>query len=176
MSDEMEKRRVYYIPENFADGSGVFGGMFPLRNFVEGCIMALPGTLMALKLPVGIQGKIVALFCLAAAPLVLGCKGINGDCVSNFLVYFFKFRKARRLVRYNPRVKLEYTGELQLSRSELPREKIRKMLANLGQHDRQDNTESDRYYAIDSNIAFEDDIKLEKQLLAKTAAKKGGNQ
>lgn len=165
-SDELEVRRVYFIPENFTEGGSMILGLFHIRYVVEGIIMAIPGAIAALKMPLGLQGTIIALCVMAVPALALGCIGINGDCVSKFFIYFFKFRKTRRVIRYNPRVKLEYTGEYQLSRSELPRDKILKMLANLNEKGK-DVTESDRYFATESNIAFEDDIQLEKRLIAK---------
>ena len=41
-SDDFESPQIYRIPENFAEGTGIFGGMFPLRNFVEGVLFAIP--------------------------------------------------------------------------------------------------------------------------------------
>lgn len=178
-NDDFESRRIYPIPENFADGTGVFGGMFPLRNFVEGVLFALPALLFALALSshfgLGINAKIPIVIFSVSPGLILGCIGINGDSVTEFLAYYFRFRKKRRVARYNPRVKLEFTGDIMVNQNEVPIDKIKRMLVNLSQKDRQDNTETDRYFAVGRNVAFEDDIALEKRLAAKAERSAGRN-
>lgn len=176
-NDDFESRRIYPIPENFADGTGVFGGLFPLRNFVEGVLFALPALLLALALSSGLSlnARIPIVIFSVSPGLILGCVGINGDSVTEFLAYFFRYRKKRRVARYNPRVKLEFTGDIKVNQNEVPIDKIKRMLVNLSQKDRQDNTESDRYYAVGKNIAFEDDIALEKRLAAKAERRTGKN-
>lgn len=173
--DNLEKRRTYFIPENFADGTGVFGGIIPLRNFIEALIITLPLFYLSIRLPIqalNIRVCVIVLFSLPT--FAIGCYGFNGDSLSEFFLYFLRFRKRRRVIRYNPRVKLEFTGEVVVAETMLPREKMLRMLENLQQKGRPEGTESDRYFAINDNIAFEDDIALERKLRAQAAKRRNG--
>lgn len=175
-SESAELRQIYPIPDNFMEGTGVLGGIVKLRNLIEGCILALPAFLIFWNIPIesiNVKMAVIALF--TAGPLLLGCIGINGDCVSRFLGYFFWFRKNRRIMRYNPRVKLEYTGDIPVTR-EVPVDKLRKLLTNLSQDDNLLQSESDLYYAVDQGIAFEDDIALQKRLKAKTEQRRKAHE
>lgn len=172
--EDHEERRTYFIPDNFADNTGVFGGLLRLRNFIEGIIFAAPFVLLGIWLPIqDLNRHITTVMIIVAGPLLLGFFGINGDSVTEFLMYFLKYLKKRRIARYNPRVKLEFTGDIPLGPKEIPAEKIKKMLVNLSRRDRLNETESDRYYAAGKNIAFEDDVTLEKRLRAKKAERRG---
>ena len=48
------------------------------------------------------------------------------------------------------------------------------MMTNLGRKDREDVSESDIYYSVGSNVAFEDDVALKKKLAAQ-AERSGRN-
>ena len=175
--DDFESPRVYPIPDNFAENTGVLGGMFPLRNFVEGIIFALPMLFLALSIPnVSLNTRIPLMIFMVSPPLILGCVGINGDSVTEFLLYYIRYRKHRRIARYNPRVKLEFTGELNVGQYEVPIEKVKRMMLNLSRKDRKDASESDAYYAVGKNVAFEDDLALQKKLalMAERSGRHGG--
>ena len=172
-NDELDTPRVYPVPENFADGTGVFGGLFPMRNFVEGVIFSIPALLFALSIPgLSLNSRIPVVVFSVSPWLILGCLGINGDPVTKFLGYFIKYRKQRRIARYNPRVKLEFTGDMSVNMREVPIDKLKKMLLNLSRKDQQKSTESDRYYAVSRNVEFEDDIALQKKLSTKAERSK----
>lgn len=174
---EYETRQVYPIPDNFTEGTGLFGGIVQLRNFLEGCVMALPVFILMLKITAPIKSlniRMTVIGVFTVFPFLLGCIGINGDPVTKFLSYFFVFRKKRRVMRYNPRVKLEFTGEIPQAR-EVPIDKIRKMLRNLGQEENSMDSESDRYFAIDRSIAFDDDLALERRLKANLSQRRNHN-
>ena len=72
------------------------------------------------------------------------------------------------------RVKLEFTGELDIGLFEPPIEQVKRMMTNLGRKDREDVSESDIYYSVGSNVAFEDDVALKKKLAAQ-AERSGRN-
>lgn len=174
-SDDFESPQIYRIPENFAEGTGIFGGIFPLRNFVEGVLFAIPMLLLALAIPTSsLNVKVPVIILMVSPALLIGCVGINGDSVLEFLGYFTRYRKRKRIARYNPRVKLEFTGDLSVSQREIPIDRIKRMLVNLSRKDRQEQTETDRYYSVGQNIAFEDDLELEKRLSAKAGGSVNG--
>ena len=166
--EHAEEKQIYHIPANFSEGTGLFGGMVKARNFLEGVILALPMFFITYKVcPFqNLNFKMTFIGLLTMIPLLIGCVGINGDPVSSFLGYFLLFRGKRRTMRYNPRVKLEFTGEIPQAQ-EVPIEKIRRMLRNLNREDATATTESDRYFAADG-YDFEDDIELRRKMNAMT--------
>lgn len=173
--DDFESPRVYPIPNNFAESTGIFGGLIPLRNFVEGVVLALPMFLIACSIPnVELNTRIPLIIFMGSPGLIFGCVGINGDSVTEFLLYYIRYRKHRRVARYNPRVKLEFIGELDIGLFEPPIEQVKRMMTNLGRKDREDVSESDIYYSVGSNVAFEDDVALKKKLAAQ-AERSGRN-
>ena len=157
----LEQRRIYYIPKNFTEGGGLVLGMFNIRNLVEGVILAIPGILIGIKLPLGLEGSIAAIGLLGAPFLALGIRGINGDCVSTFLAYFFKFRSQKRVIRYNPRVKLELNGQFEIIDSELPRERLMKLISNLNN---EDAANAEAFFDSDASVVFADDVELKRKI------------
>jgi len=170
--ETLEQRSIYYIPENFTEGGGMVAGLFPIRRVIEAVILAIPGLFLAIKLPLGLEGTIVAIALLAAPLAALGLYGINGDNVSTFLMYFIKFRLLRRKIMYNPRVKTEFTGALDVGERELPRERLAKLLGGISERE---NANNDNFFADDTNVVFIDDLELKKKIekTAKGDAKNG---
>ena len=167
-----EERREYIIPENFSEGTGIFGGLVPLRNAVEGVIMGLPTALVIfLFVHTTIEKKIIILSLTAFPLFVLGCAGYNGDSISCFICYFFKFYSRKRMLRYNPRVKLEYADLNTDEIDELPRDKILKLVKAV-RSSQSTKSEVDSYFAVGQNVLFEDDIALEKRLKSKSKSEK----
>lgn len=92
------EHEVYIIPPNFIEGGTLFGGLVKLRNAIEAGILAFAVGFPIFKLNLPLTTKII-IFCLTALPLaILGLIGINGECLSSFIVAFFKFLKSRRVV------------------------------------------------------------------------------
>ena len=89
---------VYIIPPNFIEGGSLFGGLVKIRNAIEAAVLALAIGYPVLKLGLPLTTRIIIL-CLTALPAaIFGLVGINGECLSSFIVAFFKFLKARRIV------------------------------------------------------------------------------
>jgi len=89
---------VYIIPPNFIEGGTLFGGMFKLRNAIEAGVLALAVILPVMRINISLTARIVIL-CLTALPLgIFGLLGINGECLSSFVISFFKFLKNRRVI------------------------------------------------------------------------------
>lgn len=89
---------TYYIPPNFIEGSTLFGGAFKLRNAIEAGILAVSAGLPVFMLNIPLTTRII-LLCLTALPLaLLGLFGVSGECLSSFIVAFFKWVKNRRVV------------------------------------------------------------------------------
>mgnify|MGYP000885822168 CR=1 FL=1 len=126
--------KTYPIPYNFIDESKMFGGMVKTRNFVEGCICAFIASLPVFAIPfISFNARVILFIIFVVPALVFGIIGINGDPISKFIVYYIKFRKSRRIVSFNNKVKLHERIDVDaLSETELPRDKIIKLLNNLG--------------------------------------------
>ena len=93
---------TYYIPPNFIEGSTLFGGLFKLRNAIEGAILAIAAGLPIFLLNISLTIRII-LLCLTALPLaLLGLFGVSGECLSSFIFAFFKWLKNRRVVGIVP--------------------------------------------------------------------------
>ena len=92
------ERDVYIIPPNFIEGGTLFGGLVKIRNAIEAGVLAVLVGYPILKLDIPLTTKIIIL-CITALPLaIFGLIGINGECLSSFIVAFFKFLKSRRVV------------------------------------------------------------------------------
>lgn len=89
---------TYYIPPNFIEGSTLFGGMFKLRNVVEAGILAAGAGVPIFLLDLSLTVRII-LLCLTALPAALiALIGISGECLSSFVLSFFKFLFSRRVI------------------------------------------------------------------------------
>ncbi len=89
---------TYTIPPNFIEGSTLFGGAFKLRNAIEAGILAVSAGLPVFMLNIPLTTRIIIL-CLTALPLaLLGLFGVSGECLSSFVIAFFRWLKNRRVV------------------------------------------------------------------------------
>ena len=92
------EHEVYIIPPNFIEGGTLFGGLVKIRNAIEAGVLAFAIGFPIFKLGFPLTTKII-LLCLTALPIaIMGLIGINGECLSSFIIAFFKFLKARRVV------------------------------------------------------------------------------
>ena len=153
--DEIYKN--YPIPYNFIDESKMFGGMVKTRNFVEGCICSAIASIPVFVIPfIGLYAKVLLFIILVIPALVFGIIGINGDPISKFLIYYIKFRKTRRIVSFNNKVKLHERIDVNaIAEVELPRDKILKLFNNLGS--RREKAE-EHEIATAEEFIFDDDL------------------
>lgn len=149
--------KTYHIPDNFADGTKVFQGMFELRNFMEGCVMAAAVAIIITVLPVKWNTKMTLylIFCIPA--MMLGIFGINGDPVSKFVVSLRKWMKGRRTLLYNAHTN-SYNmpiGDMLLT-TERPVDSMRKTFGNIKQKfDLSNNQEDDIVEGLDFEFGEE---------------------
>lgn len=66
---------TYYIPPNFIEGGTMFGGMFKIRNVIEGGILVAAVGVPIFMLHLSLTAKIIIL-CLTALPLGLDRKSV----------------------------------------------------------------------------------------------------
>jgi hypothetical protein len=157
-----EVYKSYPIPYNFIDESKMFGGLVKTRNFIEGCICGALASIPVFLIPSNnFKLKIILFIVLVTPALVLGCVGINGDPISRFIMYYVKFKKSKRVVSFNNKVKLyERIDVDSLTSVELPRDKILKLLNNLGAI--RENADEEEILNAD-DIVFDDDLEETKK-------------
>ncbi len=89
---------LYTIPPNFIEGGTIFGGAFKIRNVIEAGIVAVLVGVPVLSLGFSLTIRIIIL-CMTALPLaLLALIGFGGECLSTFILSFFKFLKNRRII------------------------------------------------------------------------------
>ncbi|MCL2620175.1 MAG: ATP-binding protein [Defluviitaleaceae bacterium] len=91
---------TYFIPPNYVDSSGVFGGMFRLRNAIEALIIGGLAGLLLFNLTAGVGVTIrVTILLAGVVPLMFfAAIGIMGLSVTEFLYFFFRFLFKRRII------------------------------------------------------------------------------
>ena len=91
---------VYFIPPNYVDSSGVFGGMFRLRNAVEACAVGGVSAWLLFGVTAGMDLTIrVTILLSVVLPLMFfAAIGVMGLSVTEFLYFCFRFVFKRRVV------------------------------------------------------------------------------
>ena len=131
MAREETEPNVYNIPKNAFDTGYVFGGLFRTRNFVEGIIVALPFLgIFAYgwtKLGWDILSTVAYCVILCAGAFMATVVGVDGDSLFEFIARVIRFRKNRRISKYNPRIKTELEPDYLIHDDKLlPREKLKR--------------------------------------------------
>ena len=99
---------VYYIPPNYIDASGVFGGMLRLRNTIEACIVgsASAWVLFHITAGMGLTSRIIILLSVTVPLMFFTAIGIMGLSITEFLFFLFRFIYKRRIIGRNAFINL----------------------------------------------------------------------
>jgi len=91
---------VYFIPPNYVDSSGVFGGMFRLRNAIEACTVGGVSAWLLFGVTAGMDLTIRVTILLAGVlPLMFfAAIGVMGLSITEFLYFCFRFVFKRRVI------------------------------------------------------------------------------
>lgn len=101
---EQENQNPTLIPPNFIEKGKIFGGMFDIRNAIEGGVIAALITYPVLQLPFSVTVRIIIL-CMTALPLfMISLIGIGGMSITAFLGSALLFIKDRRIVYRSDKV------------------------------------------------------------------------
>lgn len=124
---------TFVIPSNFGDTGRCINGLFRTRNLIEAVILALPALILITNAEgINIDQKIILIILIAGSLFAIGVHGIAGDSLTEYLQNIFIFLRAKRVAKYNPRIKFEATpGYLTKELSELPRDKILRLIGNI---------------------------------------------
>lgn len=168
-NNEKEKDEIYIIPPNISVEWTVFNGAVSFRRLVEGALLALVPGIIIFYIPLELMVKISAEMIFCIPPFVFGCVGYNGDPLSVFLMYALKFKKRRRTAIYNPRLKQDKQTENEGQISELPRDRVMRMINKITKNANSDEDNDMEQYLCDTDVLFfnDDDPEINKQLQAR---------
>ena len=96
--NQQEEQKPNIIPPNFIEKGKFMGGMFDIRNAIEGGILAAAITFPVAHLPLSLTIRIIIL-CMTALPVfMVSLIGIGGQSISAFLINALLFLKNRRFL------------------------------------------------------------------------------
>lgn len=97
-----EELQSAFIPRNYIEHGTFMGGIFKIRNAIEGGAIAAAITALVVHLPFSLTTRIIIL-CITALPAAMLCLiGINGESVTSFLLSALRFLGRRRMIyRYD---------------------------------------------------------------------------
>ena len=80
--NDSEKQTIVFIPRNFIEKGTFMGGMFKIRNAIEGGILAVLIAVPVIQLPLSLTVRIIIL-CMTALPAaMISLIGIGGESIS----------------------------------------------------------------------------------------------
>ena len=91
---------VYFIPPNYVDSSGVFGGMFRLRNAIEACAIGGISAWLLFGVTAGMDltMRVTILLAVVLPLMFFAAIGVMGLSVTEFLHFCFRFVFKRRII------------------------------------------------------------------------------
>lgn len=98
---EEEKAAVFFIPDNYTNSGGLFGGTLKLRNVIEALIFG--GSIGGIEyffVDIDLLYKVMLIVFTALPLAIISLIGVKGDSFSQFLLAIFKFLKDKRKMRY----------------------------------------------------------------------------
>ena len=120
-----EEQQVALIPRNFIERGTFMGGMFKIRNAIEGAVLAAGIGIPVVHLPLSLTTRIVIL-CMTSLPAAMvALIGIGGESLTAFLMNALRFVKNRRII-YRSDVMPDYRKRRQHARNREPKSQKRK--------------------------------------------------
>lgn len=93
-----EEQQIALIPRNFIERGTFMGGMFKIRNAIEGAILAIGIAIPVVHLPLSLTIRIIIL-CMTSLPAAMvALIGIGGESLTAFLMNAIRFLFNRRIL------------------------------------------------------------------------------
>lgn len=93
-----EEQQIALIPRNFIERGTFMGGMFKIRNAIEGAILAIGIAIPIVHLPLSLTIRIIIL-CMTSLPAAMvALIGIGGESLTAFLMNAVRFLFNRRIL------------------------------------------------------------------------------
>lgn len=160
--NDSEKQTIVFIPRNFIEKGTFMGGMFKIRNAIEGGILAVLIAAPVIQLPLSLTVRIIIL-CMTALPAaMISLIGIGGESISAFLMNALRFLKNRRVIYridVNPdpknkhRIKKPRNKEPKAKKHKHPKKKSTASMTASGQSDKYEGCVSDEISSHDVAIS-----------------------
>lgn len=160
--NDSEKQTIVFIPRNFIEKGTFMGGMFKIRNAIEGGILAVLIAVPVIQLPLSLTVRIIIL-CMTALPAaMISLIGIGGESISAFLMNALRFLKNRRVIYridVNPdpknkhRIKKPRNKEPKAKKHKHPKKKSASSMTASGQSDKYEGCVSDEISSHDVAIS-----------------------
>lgn len=160
--NDSEKQTIVFIPRNFIEKGTFMGGMFKIRNAIEGGILAVLIAVPVIQLPLSLTIRIIIL-CMTALPAaMISLIGIGGESISAFLMNALRFLKNRRVIYridVNPdpknkhRIKKPRNKEPKAKKHKHPKKKSTASMTASGQSDEYEGCVSDEISSHDVAIS-----------------------
>ena len=120
-----EEHQIALIPRNFIERGTFMGGMFKIRNAIEGAILAIGIAIPVVHLPLSLTIRIIIL-CMTSLPAAMvALIGIGGESLTAFLMNAVRFLFNRRIL-----YRLDTKPELKGKQRKNPRQKEPKTKKN----------------------------------------------
>ena len=120
-----EEQQIALIPHNFIERGTFMGGMFKIRNAIEGTILAIGIAIPVVHLPLSLTIRIIIL-CMTSLPAAMvALIGIGGESLTAFLMNAVRFLFNRRIL-----YRLDTKPELKGKQRKNPRQKEPKTKKN----------------------------------------------
>ena len=120
-----EEQQVALIPSNFMERGTFMGGMFKIRNAIEGAVLAGGIGIPVVHLPLSLTTRIIIL-CMTSLPAAMvALIGIGGESLTAFLMNALRFVKNRRII-YRSDVMPDYRKRRQHARNREPKSQKQK--------------------------------------------------
>ena len=120
-----EEQQIALIPRNFIERGTFMGGMFKIRNAIEGTILAIGIAIPVVHLPLSLTIRIIIL-CMTSLPAAMvALIGIGGESLTAFLMNAVRFLFNRRIL-----YRLDTKPELKGKQRKNPRQKEPKTKKN----------------------------------------------
>lgn len=122
-----EEQQTALIPRNFIERGTFMGGMFKIRNAIEGAVLAIAIALPVIHLPLSVTVRII-LLCMTALPAAMvALIGIGGESLTAFLMNALRYVKNRRILyRLDTRPELPKKKRIPKPRSKEPKTQKKK--------------------------------------------------
>ncbi|MEY8482607.1 ATP-binding protein [Lachnospiraceae bacterium 48-21] len=154
-----EEQQVALIPRNFMERGTFMGGMFKIRNAIEGAVLAAGIGIPVVHLPLSLTARIIIL-CMTSLPAAMvALIGIGGESLTAFLMNALRFVKNRRII-YRSDVIPDFRRRRQHARNREPKSQKRKQRRGThkqGTADHKHNSNHAREEATDSDSLQESD-------------------
>lgn len=166
------RQNIYIVPDNFIEGGRILNGMFKTRNFIEAIILSLAIGIPLWIIPYSsITTKITVMISVIGPFFLIGIAGINGDSLIQFLQLLKKWRKNKRVMLYNNKVRIREVrpGDVMIAK-EVAKDKFVKGFEDWKEKRKEKNRNVSYVEGIDFTFIEDDEfnssfISTEKKLL-----------